>query len=934
MNFTINQACVHRCLMGAAVVMFWGTPAHSSTLQDARRLFQKGNVQEAAEIFASLKSSREAEAVLGLAQCWTFEGRDAEAEIELKGAIAKHPKNTDLRAALGEIYFRTGRWPETEAAVAAALEIRNDHLEARWLRARLWRDQGHYEKANSEFEWFIHRYNDQQFTDAPSVLLVAKAAAEYARWNKLPDEFDFILNELIPDALKSDPSYWPAHAFAGALLIEKYNETEGVPELKKALAINPRGLDALVTLGNAAAQGFDLREGNAFADQALAVNPRSIEALNLKADLVLADVRVKAALEPLERALKVNPFAEETLGRWAACQHLRGEPAKAKEAEARILARNPRPGLFYTAAADALEQRRQFDVAEGYYIKAITAAPHLAAPRNGLGTLLMRVGREDEARKVFAEARQLDPFHVRVANMTKVLKHLEKYSKIKSPHYEVWFDPTNDALLGRYASDFLERTHGALCKRFDYEPPKPSKIEVMIDHKWFSARVVGLPSIGTVGACTGNVVALTSPRSLKAPFNWARVLTHEVTHIITLQQTRFNIPHWYTEALAVMSEGYPRPQIWNELLAQRVPKNDLFHLDNINNAFARPKTPLDWQMAYCQSFLYAHYMIRLQGEKSLASMLNAYRDGMETDVAISRVFGIGKDEFEKGYRAYLGEIVKELRAAPATPSRSPEALEKALDENPKDAKAAGELSLHWHRRKNIDRARSYAETALANDPKEPHALFVLASLEWSIGKTAAALDLLKPLADDPDARDEALDLLAAVYLKQKDFPNAAAIYERARAKSPLSQKWLEGLARVYLMSDQTAKLEPVLTSLAQFDADDVAVRKKLWDLAREAKRWRDVSHWAREVIYIDINDTASHRAWGEGAVELKSWDEAALQCRTLKQLNAPDAALAERVRAGLVAAGRSKEADEFTKEMSRSSKNIGKTEPAGTGGGQ
>ena len=41
--------------------------------------------------------------------------------------------------------------------------------------------------------------------------------------------------------------------------------------------------------------------------------------------------------------------------------------------------------------------------------------------------------------------------------------------------------------------------------------------------------------------------------------------------MITLQQTEFNIPHWYTEALAVESEGFPRPQEWNKLLLERVP---------------------------------------------------------------------------------------------------------------------------------------------------------------------------------------------------------------------------------------------------------------------------------------------------------------------------------------------------------------------------
>ena len=49
------------------------------------------------------------------------------------------------------------------------------------------------------------------------------------------------------------------------------------------------------------------------------------------------------------------------------------------------------------------------------------------------------------------------------------------------------------------------------------------------------------------------------PTTMKSRYNWARVITHEMTHVINLQQTDFNIPHWYTECLAVESEKEPPP---------------------------------------------------------------------------------------------------------------------------------------------------------------------------------------------------------------------------------------------------------------------------------------------------------------------------------------------------------------------------------------
>ena len=149
----------------------------------------------------------------------------------------------------------------------------------------------------------------------------------------------------------------------------------------------------------------------------------------------------------------------------------------------------------------------------------------------------------------------------------------------------------------------------------------------MKNHEKFSGRTVALPFIPTVGACTGKVVALSSPKTSNKPFNWARVMKHELVHVITLQQTEFNIPHWYTEALAVESEGFsPRPQPWNKMLVERVPtRRKLLNLDTINLGFIRPDEPEDRQLAYCQAQLYAQYMLQRFGGDALIKMLAAYK---------------------------------------------------------------------------------------------------------------------------------------------------------------------------------------------------------------------------------------------------------------------------------------------------------------------
>ena len=215
-----------------------------------------------------------------------------------------------------------------------------------------------------------------------------------------------------------------------------------------------------------------------------------------------------------------------------------------------------------------------------------------------------------------------------------------------------------------------------------------NQAEGLDGHQWFSARMIGLPYLDTVAASTGRIVAMASPNdpAVGHQMNWARVLTHEMVHVITLQQTNFNCPHWFTEGLAVWSENCPRPQQWNELLVERLAKGKLFNLDTLNFGFIRPQSGGDWHLAYCQAKLYVEYMLVVQPsrlhkdagetpapqreagetpapqEESLRQMLAAYTEGLDTPAAIRRVFGVSQKEFERGYTAFLKKEVAKLTA--------------------------------------------------------------------------------------------------------------------------------------------------------------------------------------------------------------------------------------------------------------------------------
>src|SRR5581483_8447762 len=271
--------------------------------------------------------------------------------------------------------------------------------------------------------------------------------------------------------------------------------------------------------------------------------------------------------------------------------------------------------------------------AEKYYKKSAELRPMLAGPRNSLGLLYMRVGREEEARKILTKAFADDEFNVRVANTLKVLKHLDSYEALETDHYILKYDPKTDKILAEYMAKYLENIHAELTKQFHHQPAGKILIEVFNTHQMFSGRTIALPDLHTIGACTGRMVAMVSPHGKGVPkaFNWGRVLRHELVHIFNLEQTHFLVPHWLTEGLAVMNEGFARPQSWNELLQERVPAGELMNLDNIDLGFIRPRSPLDWQMAYCQSELYVNYLQERGGPQAVAAMLHLYEEGLNTE---------------------------------------------------------------------------------------------------------------------------------------------------------------------------------------------------------------------------------------------------------------------------------------------------------------
>lgn len=852
--------------------------ADDSDSPTARRLLLTGRYEEAIQAYEALRDKAPVVAAFGLAACYRATGRLQKAEDCLRAARQRHPKHAGLAAQLALLAWERGDHDQARTLAEAAVGSDANQLTARWISTELHRAAGRLPEAEQGYAWFIDYYNNQERFEPDELRWIGLASAQYARWKRNSGQFRFLVNSLYPQALKQEQDYWPAQLETALLFLEKYNAADARAHVDAALAINPNAAQSHAARAALALQDFDLPSARRNLDQALAIHPRLLVAHQLRADVLLAELRIGEAIEALDAARRLNPVDEATLGRlaaaYAAADGLSGAEEENDSRFAKLVdevtRRNPHCGEFFAALADSLDRMRRYPDAARFCREADRRMPRLLYTRGQLGLLLMRLGDETEARRLLEDSFRDDPFNVRVRNQLEVLDVLQKYGSLETEHFVIKYDAQRDALLARYASQYLEaQVYPAAVAMFGFEPPQKSLFEMfstangVSGHSWFSARMTGLPFVGTVAACAGNVVALTSPGEVREKFNWARVLRHEFVHVVTLQQTNFAIPHWYTEALAVRFEDAPRPAVWNEVLVRRAKAGTLFNLDSLNLGFIRPKNQDEWALAYCQAELYAEFMVAEYGEDALVKLLRAYADNLATDAAIRRCFGVGTAEFEQAYRAYVDQVLSGLQDIIDSQARSLQELKQHTSDSPQNADAWAELARGYLRDGDLNRARENAVKAQQIEQKHPLAAFVLARLELAAGNVRRAIPLLQESLDEQAPQEDALALLAGLKMKTGDAAEAARLYRLGAERWPHANNWQKSLAGVYLQTAEKRELRDCLRRLAQSDQDNWVFRKKLLELAVESQDFEDAVHWGTEALQIDVTDAEVHAHLGK-----------------------------------------------------------------------
>jgi tetratricopeptide (TPR) repeat protein len=460
-----------------------------------------------------------------------------------------------------------------------------------------------------------------------------------------------------------------ARSAAAAFLWRRSDLAAAVEEVEAALALNPHYQPALILFGEIQLSRFGFAEVEAVVAKLRRIDPASREADVLEARALLKQRRPDLAPVVIRRLLASNANSREALMLQAAAQAMRLEDEAAAATLARLDADAPNDHRGHLAVGQFLAVTRQYERAADALREAVARAPWAVDPRKELGEVLAQAGLEPEAIATLREARRLDPFDARVKNYLQLLEEIAGYARIATRHFEVRHAHAGDDahpavdVVASVVAERLDPMHAELSADYrGFTPAVPTSIQIYPTHDRFSVRVAGDPYVGTVGACTGPVIALVAPRGGKdtlGAFDWERVMRHEYVHTLTLGMTDNRIWHWYTEGLAVRAEQAPPRQVFLDLIGQATREGELFPLEGLTWGFVRPRKPTDRTLAYAQSWLVCEYLVETHGEEVLLQLLDACAAGLTEREAWPEVLDQTPEQFDRAFASHMREVVAE-----------------------------------------------------------------------------------------------------------------------------------------------------------------------------------------------------------------------------------------------------------------------------------
>lgn len=578
--------------------------------------------------------------------------------------------------------------PQTPIEARAMARLRSGHaqdalnlieqantrtLKTRYIRASALGLLGDFEQAIAGLEEIETLLSQQRLDDADDLAIGCAALIKLTRLRSpvVSAKADYeAINALVGLARdRVDRLNWRVRAVEAHLLYEHHNLADAHAAATEALRLNPRASDPLMLLGHIAVDGFDFDTAERVADQldqyasaAREVEEDALPSISIGGAILRARIALRRkdpddaerALDPALDLFPNHPTLRALEASAAAGAYRMSSTNRLLERFDDLFPGSPTAAVW---VGKTLSEARQYEYAAEVLRRAVELAPNWGEPRLQLGLMLVQAGKDNEARDALTQAMTLDPFNLRAQNSLTLLTELATYETIETEHFIIRYKAGPDEVLAREMPPILEAIHERVCADvpggMNHEPSEKTIIELMPNHEWFAVRIGGMPSIHTMAASTGPVIAFESPRegpkSSAGQYDWARVLQHEYTHTVNLSRTRNRVIHWMTEANAVFNEDAPRDQNQWNLLVNAFRTGGLFDLEEINIAFVRPGKPTDRPLAYAQGAWMFEYLVEEFGQKAPRQIMDASTSGRSAPEAFEEVLDLNPEEFMDGF---------------------------------------------------------------------------------------------------------------------------------------------------------------------------------------------------------------------------------------------------------------------------------------------
>lgn len=552
-----------------------------------------------------------------------------------------------------------------EASLNQAISQDPNDLPARGelLALKVGTGRGGEPAARALMDGLYDAYDAGKATTAESLVAVARAALARGSSGAFHDA-----NMVLGEAEKLPaPTTGPEQGFVvqdrvlllrGAVFREKYAASEAADTYSVILSRDVWQPDALAGMALAHLEELRLAAATESAESALQTNPRHAEAHGVLARIALIEGRRdEAVTRARTQILSVHPRHPVGLAVLAAAGLSADDDAAFAKARDEALAFSPTAIAFYLALNDVLVSMHLYEQTGTVLAEAVKRAPDDPYLQSAHGLNLLRLGQETEGRAALARAWKRDRFNERTRNT------LDLYEQRIDPHYT---DVTSGDLRLRLPKEdasvvqadllaAISRARTALDARYGMHPG-PLRIEVFADPNDFSVRTIGVPSLGAVGVCFGDLITSVGPYA--GTHNFHQVIWHELAHVYAVKLSRGRVPRWFTEGLSEWESEIADPS-WAresaELLAQARREGRMRKLGELDLAFLRATSPTMMEVAYATAAWAMRYLGETYGLPKLMLVLKGYSTGATTEALFKQHLGKDMSAVEAEFDAWMNK---------------------------------------------------------------------------------------------------------------------------------------------------------------------------------------------------------------------------------------------------------------------------------------